>query len=248
MSVSVIPLRGMPEVVAGDDLVALIDAALTGNDVELDDADVVVVASKVVSKAEARRVTVDPAPSARAEELARACGFDARQVELILTESRAVLRAAPGVLVVETRHGFVCANAGIDRSNTGPDGGALLLPLDSDASARDIQAGLLARRRRDVAVLVSDTFGRPFRHGLVNVALGVAGMRAIRDYRGDSDPAGYTLRGTELAVADELCSASELVMNKLDRVPVAIVRGYVYARDAGGVAPLLRDPARDYFR
>lgn len=180
--------------------------------------------------------------------LATLTGFDAGEVELILSQSTAVLRTAPGVLVVETPQGFVCANAGIDRSNTGQAGTALLLPEDSDASARRLSQGLSSRFGVDLAVLVSDTFGRPFRYGLVNVALGVAGMEAIRDYRGHTDAEGRALKGTELAVADELCSATELVMNKLDRVPVAVVRGYRYQPSVGSGRVLLREPAQDYFR
>jgi coenzyme F420-0:L-glutamate ligase/coenzyme F420-1:gamma-L-glutamate ligase len=152
------------------------------------------------------------------------------------------------VLVVETRQGFVCANAGIDRSNTGEAGTAVLLPEDADASAQLLCLGLSARFRVRLAVLVSDTFGRPFRYGLVNVALGVAGMHAIRDYRGQVDSDGRTLKGSELAVADELCSAAELVMNKLDRVPAAVIRGFTYVPSAGSGRVLLRDPAHDYFR
>jgi coenzyme F420-0:L-glutamate ligase/coenzyme F420-1:gamma-L-glutamate ligase len=152
------------------------------------------------------------------------------------------------VLVVETIHGFVCANAGIDRSNTGDATSALLLPLDADASARRLLGGLGARFEATIAVLVSDTFGRPFRYGLVNVALGVAGMEAIHDYRGQLDPGGRTLKGTELAVADELCGAAELVMNKLDRVPAAVIRGYSVLAAEGSARVLIRDPTQDYFR
>ena len=152
------------------------------------------------------------------------------------------------MLIVETRKGLVCANAGVDRSNTGGAGTALLLPLDSDLSARGLCAALAGHFKAAVAVLVSDTFGRPFRYGLVNVAIGVAGMKPIHDYRGQADPNALVLQGTELAVADELCSAAELVMNKLDRVPAAVVRGYRWEPDPGSMRPLLRDPATDYFR
>jgi coenzyme F420-0:L-glutamate ligase/coenzyme F420-1:gamma-L-glutamate ligase len=152
------------------------------------------------------------------------------------------------VLVTETRAGYVCANAGVDRSNAGPEGGALLLPQDCDGAARQILERLTERFNVALAVLISDTFGRPFRLGLCNVALGVAGMRALRDYRGASDPHGYVLQGTEIAVADEVCSAAELVMNKLDRVPVAVVRGYHFEPAAGSGKDLLRDPALDTFR
>jgi coenzyme F420-0:L-glutamate ligase/coenzyme F420-1:gamma-L-glutamate ligase len=238
----------VPEIKAGDDLVKLLADALASSAGGAVDRDIVVVASKIVSKAEARRATHNPAPSETADGLAQVTGFDPGEVELILAESKAVLRTAPGVLVVETRQGFVCANAGVDRSNTGEAGTALLLPEDSDASAEGLRQGLSARFGVELAVLVSDTFGRPFRHGLVNVALGVAGMGAIRDYRGQLDSEGRILKGTEMAIADELCSAAELVMNKLERVPAAVIRGYAYEPAAGTGRVLLRDPALDYFR
>jgi coenzyme F420-0:L-glutamate ligase/coenzyme F420-1:gamma-L-glutamate ligase len=241
-------VTGVPEIKAGDDLVKLLAHALAASAGGAVERDIVVVASKIVSKAEARRATHNPAPSETADGLAQVTGFDPGEVELILAESKAVLRTAPGVLVVETRHGFVCANAGVDRSNTGEAGTALLLPEDSDASAEGLRQGLSARFGVELAVLVSDTFGRPFRHGLVNVALGVAGMGAIRDYRGQLDSEGRILKGTEMAIADELCSAAELVMNKLERVPAAVIRGYAYEPAAGSGRVLMRDPALDYFR
>lgn len=207
-----------------------------------------VVASKIVSKAEGRLSIADPPPGNEALRLAATTGFEPGEVQLILDQSSAVLRAARGVLVVETDQGFVCANAGIDRSNVGVPDAALLLPLDPDASADRIRQGLEQVFGVKVAVLVSDTFGRPFRLGLVNVALGVSGMKAIRDYRGQADPAGRQLKGTEIAVVDELCSAAELVMNKLDRVPVALIRGYRWKTAAGSGQELLRDPALDTFR
>lgn len=246
--VSILPVAGIPEIRAGDDLAAVLIGCLADNDLALQDGDVVVVASKVVSKAAGMQVETMPAAHARARELAGTTGFEPGFVELILSESREVLRARPRVLVVETVHGLVCANAGVDRSNAGTPGIALLLPRDSDASARELLDRLAGHFAAEIAVVISDTFGRPFRNGLVNVAIGVAGMRPIRDYRGEADPEGHVLEGTELAVADELCSAAELVMNKLDRVPVAIVRGYDWQPDPGSVKPLLREPALDYFR
>jgi coenzyme F420-0:L-glutamate ligase/coenzyme F420-1:gamma-L-glutamate ligase len=247
-SVQLLPVIGMPEVEPGDDLVALVGGAIAASVGALVDGDIVVLASKVVSKAEGMRVTENPAPGAEAQRLSGITGFDPGEVELILSQSRAVLRTAPGVLVVETVHGFVCANAGVDRSNTGDATSALLLPVDSDASARRLRDGLAGRFGAAIALLVSDTFGRPFRYGLVNVALGVAGMDAIHDYRGEVDPGGRTLKGTELAVADELCGAAELVMNKLDRVPAAVIRGYAFTAAQGTAGVLMRDPAQDYFR
>ena len=247
-SVQLLPVAGVPEVESGDDLVGLLSAAIEISVGALVDGDIVVVASKVISKAEGMRVAETPAAGAEAMRLAAITGFAAGEVELILSQSRGVLRSAPGVLVVETVHGFVCANAGVDRSNTGDATSALLLPVDSDASARRLLDGLSSRFGTAIAVLVSDTFGRPFRYGLVNVALGVAGMEAIHDHRGLVDPGGRTLKGTELAVADELCSAAELVMNKLDRVPAAVIRGYRFNAAEGTASVLMRHPAQDYFR
>jgi coenzyme F420-0:L-glutamate ligase / coenzyme F420-1:gamma-L-glutamate ligase len=247
-AISIIPVAGIPEVPPGADLAQLVSEGINAAGLTLDDGDVVVVASKVVSKAEGRGVPRLPPPGPHASLLADQTGFDPGLVELILSETREVLRSRPHVLVVETVHGLVCANAGVDRSNAGAPGQALRLPADSDASARRLRESLGEQFRARIAVLVSDTFGRPFRHGLVNVAIGVAGMDAIRDYRGQADPEAHVLEGTEIAVADELCSAAELVMNKLDRVPVAIIRGYPWEPAPGGIAPLLRDSAHDYFR
>lgn len=246
--ISIIPVHGIPEVPPGVDLAQLVIEGISADGLALGDGDVVVVASKVVSKAEGRGVPRLPLPGPEAALLADQTGFDPGLVELILSETREVLRSRPNVLVVETVHGLVCANAGIDRSNAGTPGQALRLPEDSDVSARRLRQALGEHFRARVAVLVSDTFGRPFRHGLVNVAIGVAGMDAIRDYRGQADPQAHVLEGTEIAVADELCSAAELVMNKLDRVPVAIIRGYAWEPATGGIATLLRDPGHDYFR
>jgi coenzyme F420-0:L-glutamate ligase/coenzyme F420-1:gamma-L-glutamate ligase len=246
--VTITPVTGMPEVREGDDLVRLIGDALDALGEAPDDSDVVVVASKVLSKSEGRRLQSNPQPNAEARRIAAQTGQPVDEVAAVLSETTTVLRAEPGVLVVETRHGYVCANAGVDRSNTGAAGTALLLPEDSDAAADRIRKGLTHRYGTSTAVLVSDTFGRAFRHGLVNVALGVAGMKPIRDYRGQRDTEGRALAGTELAVADELCAAAELVMNKLDRVPVALIRGYRFESGAGSGRDLLRDPATDYFR
>ncbi len=245
--VAILPVGGVPEVGAGADLAALLCAAIELSNGGLVAGDVIVVASKGVSKAEGMQVAENPEPGEEARRLATITGFDPAEVELMLMQSQVVLRSAPGVLVVETIHGFVCANAGIDRSNTG-DAIALLLPLDSDASAARLRERLRRHFGIEVAVVVSDTFGRPFRYGLVNVALGVAGMEAIRDYRGQVDPGGRTLKGTELAVADELAGAAELVMNKLDRVPAVVIRGYRYEPAPGSGAVLRREPAQDYFR
>jgi coenzyme F420-0:L-glutamate ligase/coenzyme F420-1:gamma-L-glutamate ligase len=244
--ISVIPFTGIPEIGPGDDVAAAVGVAARRSAGGLQDGDIVVIASKILSKAEGRLVSPPP-PGLEAERLAGVTGLPAADVQLVLDQSRSVLRAAPGVLVVETTHGFVCANAGVDRSNAAGGEQALLLPVDPDAWAAQLRGQWETEFGCRLAVLVSDSFGRPFRLGQVNIALGLSGMAPIRDYRGLRDPAGYLLKGTELAVADELCSAAELVMNKLDRVPAAVVRGYPLDGDGSG-RDLLRPAAEDLFR
>ena len=226
-------VEGIGEVEPGYDLATLI--AATG--VMLRDGDVVVVTQKIVSKAEGRLVPTPGTPEQR--EAARRAVVDAETV-------RVVARRGP-TSIVETRHGFVLANAGVDASNVPADVVALL-PLDPDASARAIRDGLRALLGVEVAVVVSDTFGRPWRNGLTDVAIGVAGMSALRDYRGGTDPYGNPLRMTEVADADQVAAAAELVMGKLGGVPVAVVRGLSYGDDGRGVAPLVRPAAEDMFR
>ncbi len=247
-AVSIYPISGLPEIVNGAPLADLIADALARLGMSLEAADVVVITQKVVSKAEGRVVSLDGVhPSARATEIGQRIGFDPRHVEVILSESVRIVREAPRVLITETRHGFICANSGVDRSNTGGKEMVVLLPEHPDESARRLRARLQALSGVAVGVVISDSFGRPWREGQVNVAIGAAGVVAMRDYRGREDPDGYELQGTELAVVDELASAAELVMGKLDRVPVALIRGASLAGD-GRVQTLLRDPATDLFR
>lgn len=228
----VLAVQGIPEVRAGDDLSALIAAS----GVPLQDGDVVVVTSKAVSKAEGRLVAARGSPAER--EAARQRAIDEESVRIVAT--RGPLR------ITETRHGFVMANAGVDASNV-PDGTIALLPLDSDASAMGIAASLKTLTGRTVAVVVSDTFGRPWRLGLTDLAIGVAGIEAIRDYRGQRDAHGHELSMTEVADVDEIASAAELVMGKTTGVPVAIVRGFAYAAGESGITPLIRPAADDLF-
>jgi coenzyme F420-0:L-glutamate ligase/coenzyme F420-1:gamma-L-glutamate ligase len=245
---TVIPIAGMPEIVQGAPLASLLLAGIRRARLLLQESDVVVVTQKIVSKAEGRVVDLASVrPSREAEDLAARTQFEARHVEVILRESTRVVRAAPRVLVTETRHGFICANAGVDRSNVGGVERLVLLPEDPDASAAGLQAAL--KREAGVApgVIVSDSFGRPWREGQVNVAIGAAGVACLRDYRGEADPDGYELQGSVLAVGDELASAAELVMGKLNRVPAALVRG-ADLRGEGDARVLLRDPATDLFR
>jgi coenzyme F420-0:L-glutamate ligase/coenzyme F420-1:gamma-L-glutamate ligase len=244
-ALSVLPVRGIPEVRPGDDL-----AALVASRVALAPWDVVVVTHKVVSKAEGQVVDLTGVvPSARAVTLAEETANDARLVEVILSQSTRILSALPGVLVCETVHGLVCANAGVDRSNVGGGELVTLLPRDADASASAVRSAWLPLcSGGPLGVVVCDTFGRPFREAGVNVAIGVAGLPAITDYRGLPDTSGYIMRASALATADEIASAAELVMGKTDGVPVAVVRGLRWDGEGRGAGELQRDPARDVFR
>jgi coenzyme F420-0:L-glutamate ligase/coenzyme F420-1:gamma-L-glutamate ligase len=209
---------------------------------------VVVVAQKAVSKAEGRLVPLaEVEPSAFARDYAAAYGRDPRLIELVLRESRRIVRMDRGVLIVETHHGFVCANAGVDLSNVSGGEVACLLPVDPDRSAAELRMAIEIRTRTAPGVIISDTFGRPWRNGLTNVALGVAGVAALRSHVGQRDPHGYDLRLTELAVADELAGAAELVMGKVDGRPFALVRGYP-AGEKGSASALVRDATLDLFR
>lgn len=247
--VRIVGLAGVPDVAPGDDLAALILAAAAVQDVALRDGDVLVVAQKIVSKAEGRLVDLGTVvPSDFAVRFAKRSHKDPRQVEVVLRESRRIVRMDRNVLIAETRHGFVCANAGVDESNVAGGGVVSLLPLDPDRSAAQLRAEIGRRSGATVAVIVSDTFGRPWRDGLVNVAIGVAGLAPIVDYRGREDATGYRLKATAMAVADELASAAELVMGKMCRMPVALIRGYAYQHADGSARQLVRPRAKDLFR
>ncbi len=289
--VSIHPIEGLPEILPGDDLPGLLAGALRRMAFSLADGDVIVVAQKVVSKAEGARVALDSVkPSPETRRWAEQWDKDPRMVELVLRETRRIVRRERGLIISETRHGFVCANAGIDLSNSGGEELAILLPEDSDRSAEQIrqrlaeEAGDEAPNGReakepggqeagsgagsvaeagprvggtpaefpDIAVIVSDTFGRPWRVGLTQVALGVAGLAPLLDLREAPDVDGRTLHATIIAVADELACAADLVCGKITRVPAAVIRGYRFERareeqPAGGAA-LIRDPEMDLFR
>lgn len=236
-----LPVAGMPEVREGDRVGELIVERA-----ELEDGDVVVISQKVVSKAEGRVVPLDSVtPSARALELAERLGKEAALVELVLSESREVLRAER-VLITETHHGFVCANAGIDSSNLPDDGTVCLLPEDPDASARKIRAEL-----GGAAVVIADSFGRAWRLGQAEVAIGCAGLQSLDDWRGRHDASGRELSATVIAIADEVAAAADLVRGKDEGVPAVVVRGldrYVGAEDGPGAAALRRPPGEDLFR
>jgi coenzyme F420-0:L-glutamate ligase/coenzyme F420-1:gamma-L-glutamate ligase len=244
-----IALDGIPEIQPGDDLVAAIGDAVDASGVGLTDDDVLVVTQKIVSKAEGRLVdlaTVEPSPFAR--DWAERWEKDPRQVELVLRESASIVRMGPGGLIISrTRHGLVCANAGVDVSNVGGGEVASLLPLDPDASARALRDGLSARFGAAPAVVISDSFGRPWRNGIVNVAIGVAGLEAVRDMRGEPDAAGRPMRATIIAVADELASAADLAGGKVEQRPVVVVRGAAWRRSEAGASVLVMEPERDLF-
>jgi coenzyme F420-0:L-glutamate ligase/coenzyme F420-1:gamma-L-glutamate ligase len=240
--ITVEAVTGLPEVREGDDLAALIAARCP-----LGAGDVLVVAHKVVSKAEGRVVALASVePSARARELAEPWEKDPRQVEVVLRESAEVLRAERGVLISRTRHGFVCANAGVDASNAGGADEVVLLPLDPDASARRLRAALPGRP----AVVVTDSFGRAWRHGQVDVAIGIAGLAPLEDWRGLPDAVGRPMRASWVAIADEAAAAADLVRTKDGGVPAAVVRGlgrHVQEADGPGAGALLRPPDEDLF-
>jgi coenzyme F420-0:L-glutamate ligase/coenzyme F420-1:gamma-L-glutamate ligase len=239
IGISVLPLEGIPEIEEGDDLAGLL-AEAAGRTGGFEPGDVLVVAQKAVSKAEGRVVALgDVEPSEEAH--AQAGDGDPRHVEVILRETTRVVRSRPPLVIAETRHGFVCASAGVDASNAPGADTVVLLPLDPDASARALH------ERLGVAVIVSDSFGRPFRQGTTDVAIGVAGLPPLRDLRGTRDQSGYELKTTQIAVADEIAGAAELVMGKTDGIPAAIVRGLELDGD-GSARELVMPPDRDLFR
>jgi coenzyme F420-0:L-glutamate ligase / coenzyme F420-1:gamma-L-glutamate ligase len=250
-AIRIVPLVGLPEIEPHQDLVGLIVDAWRRSSVIPEPGDIVVVTQKIVSKAENHLVALESVtPSARAREWAHEWGREERVVELILREAVRIVRMERGVIIAETRHGLICANTGVDTSNVRP-GWAALLPVDPDASAQRLCAGLREALGVPVGVIISDTFGRPWREGQTNVAIGVAGLAPIVDYRGQSDSHGQTLVTSAIAVADELASAAELVMGKTSGVPVAIVSGTGLGSataEAGGAHALLRRPDQDMFR
>ena len=252
-TVHIVALGGIPEVEPGADLGALLCEALasTTDLLPLRDDDVLVVTQKIVSKAEGAIIdltTIEPRPEAVA--FAQRWERDPRQVEVVLREARRVVRMDRGVLITETAHGFVCANGGVDASNVGPASGSVvtLLPVDPDASADRIRAAVSARFGLDVPVIVSDSFGRPWRWGIVDVALGVSGLHPLEDLRGTPDHDGRVMASTVRAVADELASAAELALGKTAGRPAALVRGASFVRGEGSIAELRMRPEQDLFR
>lgn len=248
--IRILGVDGISEARAGDNPAQLVIDGLKHSNIELQDGDVLVVTHKLVSKAEDRILDLrNVTPSAFAERLALRYDKDPRQMEVVLRESTRIVRMDRGVIIAETPHGFICANAGVDASNAPDSNWVVLLPINPDETARQIRSAVQEASGAQIGVIITDSFGRPWRAGIVNIAIGVAGMSPFNDYRGEYDEHGYELRATVIAVADEIASAAELIMGKLARRPVAIIRGYDYVQseDASG-NDLVMDPAKDLFR
>jgi coenzyme F420-0:L-glutamate ligase/coenzyme F420-1:gamma-L-glutamate ligase len=250
--ITVTAVEGLPEVSPGDDLPALIAGALGGQDQPISDHDVLVVAHKIVSKAEGRiRRLSDVQPTTQAAELARHLAKDPRHVQVVLDETQVVLRASHGVLICVTRQGFVCANAGVDASNVPGEDAVVLLPSDPDDSARKLRHRLHETLGARPAILITDSFGRAWRHGQVDVTIGCAGLEPLDDWRGRTDPTGRKLKATWIAVADELAAAADLARTKTGGLPLVLIRGagrHVRAHDGPGAAAMIRPEAHDLFR
>ena len=248
--INIIPVKGMPDIRRGDDLGNLIVTKLKDQGEQFQKGDIAVVTQKIVSKAEGRVIAlsrVDPSPFAAF--IAKETGKDPRHVEVILRESRRIVKMKAGHLITETKHGFVCANSGVDASNVEKRKTSLsLLPVDPDASANRIRKTIRKLTGKSVPVIITDTFGRAWRMGHVNFAVGVSGMKPVLDYRGTRDMYGHVLNVTEMAIADEIACAAELVMNKADRIPVALIRGYEFKAGRGIAKDLLYSEEVDLFR
>lgn len=246
--IQIIPVPGLPEIQPGDDIASLITKCLHDQTCTIIHGDIFVIAQKIVSKAEGRIADLhEVIPSRRATEWAADWNKDPRIIELVLRESKSILRMERGIIISETQHGFVCANAGVDASNTA-ENAAVLLPEDPDESARALQLKLQESFAVPLGIIISDTFGRAWREGLVNVALGVSGLPALIDYRGQRDGDGKLLNATVIACADELAAAAELVMGKAEKIPVVIIRGFRPDAPSGNAHDLIRPAGRDLFR
>ncbi len=249
--IRIIPIHHIPEITQGDDLADVIEVSLKKQQIPLQDHDIIVVTQKIVSKAEGREIDLSIVqPSSFAQEIAKKHKKDSRYIELILQETKRIVRMDHGVIISETHHGFICANAGVDESNAGKKNSAILLPIHPDESAKKINEALQKKKGSDIrfAVIISDTWGRPWREGQVNFAIGSNGIDVLVDYRGQNDSQGFILQASLIAIADELASAAELVMGKTEGVPVVIVRGYKFNTSTNNSKMLLRDPRKDMFR
>lgn len=249
MSISIIGVQGIPDIQKGDDLAGIIVEKVRRQKETIKDHDILVISQKVVSKSEGQIIQLD---SIRSSDFSRQIAIelqrDPRHVEVILNESKKIIRMRAGHLITETKHGFICANSGVDQSNIGKRNSVTLLPKKPDASADLIRKKIHQLTGKKVPIIITDTFGRAWRMGQVNFAIGVSGIKPIHDYRGKKDMYRRILHVTEIAVADELASAGELVMNKSDRIPVAIIRGYSYRYGRGSGKDLLRPEDKDLFR
>jgi coenzyme F420-0:L-glutamate ligase / coenzyme F420-1:gamma-L-glutamate ligase len=249
MTITITGIQHISEVQPGDDLADLIVAGCEATGLALQAGDVLVVTQKIVSKAEGNLVDLhEVEPSDLAVRYAKRWGKDPRHIEVVLRESARIVRMDRGLIISETRHGFVCANAGVDASNVPGKHVVALLPKDPDASAARIREAIRDRTGVDVPVIISDSFGRTWRNGIINVAVGVSGLQSLRDYRGEKDPHGYLMSATVIAVADELASAAELAMGKVDACPAAIIRGYPYDSGEATGRDIVMEPERDMFR
>lgn len=249
--IQVIPVRVLRDVRPGDGLHSLILRSLKDNNIVLENGDIIVIAQKIVSKAEGQIINLSSlTPSAFAIRLAKKFRKDPRTIELVLRQSKNIIKISNGIIISETKQGFICANAGVDQSNImNSEETALLLPADPDASAKGIMHTLKEKTNRNIAVIITDSFGRPFRKGQTNVAIGVAGINPIRSYIGEEDMYGNKLKVTEIAVVDELASAAELVMGKSKRIPIAVIRGFDYVRNENALIDgLIREREKDLFR
>jgi coenzyme F420-0:L-glutamate ligase / coenzyme F420-1:gamma-L-glutamate ligase len=251
-TITAVAVEGLPEIRPGDDLAALIAEALKRQQETIEPGDVLVMAHKIVSKSEGRvRKLNDVEPGPRAIELGQALKKDPRHVQVVLDESQAVRRATQGVLICVTHHGFVCANAGVDASNVPGEDTVVLLPKDPDGSARELREKLKSRLGTMPAVVITDSFGRAWRHGQVDIAIGCAGLQPIEDWRGRTDATGRELKATRIAVADELAAAADLARTKDGALPLVLVRGarrHVGAGDGPGAAAVIRPESEDLFR
>ena len=247
--IRVLPIPGIGEVRAGHDVAALLLEALSRAGLQLAEGDVLVIKHKIISKAEGRVVRLDSVqPSLQAKEWAARYQLDARVVELALSESSRIVRQENGILITQTRHGLVCANSGVDLSNVDGGRSAVLLPEDPDRSAAEVRRRLQERLRLSLAVIISDSFGRPWREGLSEVAIGIAGLLPLHDYRGGHDSHGYKLHASVEAIADELACTAGLVCGKLTDTPACIIRGFRFSPGEGRATQLVRPASRDLFR
>lgn len=253
-SISLIAVPGIPEIKPGDNLSGIIFKSISEKEITLQDGDIVVVAQKIISKAEGRIIDLnDITPTPFAETLSKEVSKDPRLLEVILSETTKIIKMdqrkpEKGRLIVETRGGVIAANAGVDASNVSGGDTVTLLPIDSDASARILAKGLGEKLGIDIAVIITDTVGRPWRDGLVDIAIGCAGIKALKDYRGSRDSKGLELNATVMAIADIIASSAGLLMEKTAAVPVVIVRGYAFEKGHAGAKELIRDPEDDLFR